>query len=198
MGKNLKTKIEDAIWAAKTLFDRNKVSGSSANLSFKHENKIYISGTNTCFGRLTENDFSEISMEGKHIGGITPSKELPLHRMIYNHKPTINSVIHIHSFYATLWSCLEHDNEFDIVPSYTPYLDMKLGKITLVEYAKPGSQELFDHFKSKLNEGNGYILKNHGPVVASKDILSAFYSIEELEESTKIAWHLRDENAKRL
>lgn len=195
MDISLKTKFEDAIWVAKSLFDRKKVSGSSANLSFKHNAKIFITGTNTCFGRLTEGDFAVISEDGTYISGAKPSKEFPLHSIMYKNKPHLNAVIHTHSFYSTLWSCLEHDNEKDIIPSYTPYLDMKLGKITLIPYGKPGSEELFREFNAGLNEGNGYILKSHGPVVGKEDLLSAFYCLEELEESAKIAWHLRNEKA---
>lgn len=192
MYNNVKTKIEEAIWIGNALFNRNKVSGSSANISFKHEGEVYISGTNTCFGRLKESDFAIVSIDGEHVGGAKPSKELRMHLMMYNNNPNINAVIHVHSFYATLWSCLEHENVFDIIPNYTPYLKMKLGQITLIEYGKPGSEELFEHFKNRLNEGNGYILKNHGPVVGGTDLLSAFYSLEELEESAKVAWHLKD------
>jgi len=186
-----KNKFLDAIWISDSLFNRNKVSGSSANISFKHEDKIYISGTNTCFGRLTQNDFSTISLEGEHIGGIKPSKELQMHLILYNNNPNTNAVIHVHSFYSTLWSCIEHEDVYDIIHSPTPYLEMKLGKITLVEYGKPGTEELFSNLKNRLNKGNGYILKNHGPIVAGTDLMSAFYSLEELEESTKIAWFLR-------
>lgn len=34
--------------------------------------------------------------------------------------------------------------------------------------------------------------KNHGPAVAGKTIMDALFSLEELEESARIAWELRD------
>lgn len=47
---NLDIKYKDGIWIARTLFERGKVTGSSANMSFLHEENIYItvSGTWTC------------------------------------------------------------------------------------------------------------------------------------------------------
>ncbi|WP_207740700.1 class II aldolase/adducin family protein [Alkalibacter mobilis] len=193
MGNELEKKKKDTIWVAKNLFQRNKVSGSSANISFRDGDKVYISATNTCFGTLEEEDFSVLDLDGKHLDGPKPSKEFPLHLFMYSKDSRNGAVIHTHSFYSTLWSCLKHEDKRDLIPSHTPYLDMKLGKITLVEYAAPGTKELFDNFCSAMNEGNGYLLKNHGPIVAAEDVLKAFYALEELEESSKIAWHLRNE-----
>jgi len=193
---NLDQKLKDAIWVGKVLFDRNKATGSSANLSFLHEDKIYITGSGTCFGNLTENDFAVVDLKGNQISGINPSKELPLHITLYENKPSIKAVIHTHSFYSTLWSCLEHENVTDVIPDYTPYLKMKLGTVGLIPYAKPGSKLLFKLFKDRVNDSDGYLLQNHGPVVGDKDLISAFYVLEELEESARIAWELRNENAR--
>lgn len=190
---SLEQKIREAIWIGKALFDSDKATGSSANLSFLHEGKIYITGSGTCFGNLTKDDFAVTSLEGEHLNGIRPSKELPLHKILYEKSITIQAVIHTHSFYSTLWSCLKHENEKDIIPEYTPYLRMKIGTIGLVPYGKPGSQKLFDYFTERVNDSDGYILQNHGPVVGDKDLMSAFYDIEELEESARIAWELRNE-----
>jgi ribulose-5-phosphate 4-epimerase/fuculose-1-phosphate aldolase len=193
---SLKRKLQDAIWIGKALFDRNKVSGSSANLSFLHEGNIYITGSGTCFGRLTEDDFAVTSMDGQHLSGIKPSKELPLHRILYENKPNVKAVIHTHSFYSTLWSCLKHGNERDIMPEYTPYLKMRIGTIGLIPYGKPGSEALFRHFGERVNHSDGYMLQNHGPVVGGEDLMSAFFNLEELEESARIAWELRNADAR--
>lgn len=183
-----------AEWIGKQLFGRNKVSGSSANMSFLYNEKIYITGSGTCFGNLTERSFAICDMTGRCLNEIPPSKELPIHLMMYlKDKSNVRAVIHTHSFYATLWSCLKHDeHETDVIPQYTPYLKMKLGKIVMVPYGKPGSEELFLNFKKSLTEDNGYLLSNHGPVVGGKTLMDAFYCLEELEESAHIAWELSE------
>lgn len=191
---DLDKKYEDAIWIAKSLFERGKVTGSSANMSFLHEENIYITGSGTSFGNLTEKDFSIVNMNGEHISCIKPSKELPLHKIYYEKRTSIKAVIHTHSFYSTLWSCLKHENVKDVIPTYTPYLKMKLGTVGLIPYAMPGSLSLFNLFAERINDSDGYILQNHGPVVGDKDLMSAFYCLEELEESARIAWELRKEN----
>lgn len=186
----LENKISQAIWIGKSLFDRNKVSGSSANMSFMHDNKIYITGSGTCFGNLSKEDFSVLSRDGEFISGKKPSKEFPLHKILYDNKDKVEAIIHTHSFYSTIWSTIKHENETDCVPNHTPYLAMKIGKIGLVDYAPPGSSELFGLFEKSVTKSDGFILKNHGPVVGHISLMEAFYALEELEESAKIAWHL--------
>lgn len=188
----IEQKTQDAIWVAKALFDRNKVSGSSANLSFRHEDWIYITGSGTCFGRLNTDSFSVMDLDGKHVYGIPPSKEAPMHLMLYRASTRVQAVVHTHSFYSTLWSCLQGIDPDDAIPSITPYLKMKVGRIALVPYAAPGSEQLFAHMQARLPAGDGYILQNHGPVITGSSIMDAFYGIEELEESARIAWTLRE------
>lgn len=190
MDRELQEKIETACWIGKSLFERNKVSGSSANMSFSHDGDIYITTSGSCFGTLTEGSFVSLhELEGKR----KPSKEFPLHRDLYEKKLDVGAVIHTHSFYSTLWSCLEHSNITDLVPSHTPYLRMRVGSIGLIPYAKPGSEALFQLFAQRIAHSDGYLLQNHGPVIAGKTLLEAFYGLEELEESLKIAWFLRNE-----
>lgn len=192
--KNDKEQIAEACWIAKSLFDRNKTSGSSANLSFLWNNRVYITASGQCFGRLTEDSFAITDLQGNVLNGKVPSKELPLHLAMYKKAGSeVSAVIHVHSFYATLWSCLSHvGKEMDVIPSYTPYLDMKLGKIRLVPYGKPGSEVLFEAFRENCGAENGYLLAHHGPVVGAKTLTEAFYGLEELEESARISWELRD------
>jgi len=75
---------------------------------------------------------------------------------------------------------------------------MRLGTVGLVPYAKPGSQELFGAFAQRLHRSDGFLLANHGPVVGGTDLFSAFYNLEELEESARVAWTLRGSGANRI
>jgi len=187
--------MDQAIWVAKSLFDRGKTSGSTANLSFRHQDGIYITGSGTCFGFLTPDSFALIDETGAHAGDIAPSKEYPLHTALYKQRPNIQAIIHTHSFYSVLWSCLPHENHQDVIPAYTPYLRMRLGSVCLVPYAPPGSEELFALFSERISNTNGYLLANHGPIAGGSDILSAFYALEEFEEGARIAWSLRNESS---
>jgi 3-dehydro-4-phosphotetronate decarboxylase len=194
MEQTLDQKIKDAIWVAKNLFQRGKATGSVANLSFLHEGKMYVTGTGTCFGNLKPEEFAVLDMDGIQYDETKPSKEWPLHLSVYKAKPDTGAVLHVHSTYSVLWSCLTDLNESDCMPDHTPYLKMKLGTVGLIPYEKPGSQELFHAFDKRVHASDGWLLSHHGPVVPGKSIMEAFFALEELEESAHIAWELRKLN----
>lgn len=186
----------EACEIAHSIFERNKTSGSSANMSFLYQGDVYITAGGSCFGDLTKDDFARTNMEGKVLNEKKPSKELPLHLILYKHGGAhVKAIIHTHSFYATLWSCLDHKGrEDDVIPAYTPYLQMKAGKIRLVSYQAPGSIELFEEFSRRVAKEQGYLLAHHGALMGAENLREAFYALEELEESARIAWELRKEN----
>lgn len=192
MDKELEQKLKTGIWIGKSLFERSKTAGSSANMSFLHDGRVYISESGSCFGTLTETQFAVLDMEGNCLSDNKPSKEWPLHLQVYKNRPETGAVLHTHGTYAVLWSFVPAENERDAIPAHTPYLKMKLGRVGLIPYEKPGSKELFDAFGVRVMESDGYLLKQHGAVVPGRNLMDAFFCLEELEESAKIAWMLRE------
>lgn len=75
----LQEKLDAAIWSAHTLFQKGLVSGSTGNISFLHEHRMYISRSGSCFGRLRQEDFAQVDMQGTILYG-KPSKEYPIDR----------------------------------------------------------------------------------------------------------------------
>lgn len=194
----LQKKYEDAIWVASSLFQRGKVSGSTGNISFLNEQKVYISASGSCFANLTKEDFSIVDLKSGKITGARPSKELTLHLIMYK-VPGINAIIHTHSFFSVLWSCIDDGSGYKTsLPVYTPYLEMKVGTVKFIPYMPPGSTELFDLFEKSSGKGLAYVLRNHGPIVGGNSLMEAFYNLEELEESSKLAFFLHDKKAYKL
>lgn len=189
MPDSLSEKLEAAVWAAHSLYDRGKTSGSSANLSFLHSGEAYITASGSCFGTLRPADFARLSLDGESLDGKQGSKEFALHKALYD-RGGVEAVLHTHSTYAAAWSCLTHPDPDSVIPPYTPYLEMKLGRVKLVPYGAPGSPDLFAKFRNAVCDANGYLLQNHGPLVCAKSIMDAYYAMEELEESARLAWML--------
>ena len=194
----LQEKLELSCWIAKTFFNRGMGSGTSGNFSFLHEGHLYITGSNTCFGMLKPEQFAKLDLSGNICNAVKPSKEWPLHLAAYENNPQTGAVIHIHSTYATLWSCLPHAEEADCVPDYTPYLKMKLGTVGLIPYAKPGSEALLQAFRNRMAFSDGWLLANHGLVTPGKTIMDAFSACEELEAACRIAWELRGVDTRKI
>lgn len=193
MERTLEQKLEQAVWAAHVLFERGTVKGNTGNISIRHGDKIYISASGTCFGTLKLSDFAVMDLEGNMLEK-KASKEWPLHLSVYRHKPDVNGVIHTHSTYAVLWGTQCVPGSVDVMPDFTPYLRMKLGTVSCVEYGMPGSEELFAAFEREVDRADGWLLFRHGTVVPGKTILDAFYAQEELEETARILWELQKRN----
>lgn len=58
--ESLQKKLELACWIAQQLFARKMGPGTTGNLSFLHEDKIYITAGGSCFGSLTPQDFAYV------------------------------------------------------------------------------------------------------------------------------------------
>lgn len=192
--QTLEEKKHQAVWIAHSLFERGKTSGTTANLSFREGELLWVTRSGSCFGTLTEEDLIPVRLNDGlplHPEGPKPSKELPLHQMLYQNDPDIEAVLHTHSPSAVLWSCLSCCRGRDVLPHLTPYLQMKLGAVAAVPYAAPGSPELFAQMRAALGPERGYLLSHHGPIVGGKSLMNAFEAMEELEQTAWLAWQLR-------
>jgi len=166
--------------------------GTAGNLSFLCDDKIYITSSGSCFGRLTPQDFAIVSSDGeaRTLNAVKPSKELPLHLMLYASCAETRAVIHVHSPYVVLYSVICPAVSRNIFKRYTPYLEMKAGTVASVPYAEPGSAELFAEFKKAVGAERAYLMKNHGTIVGGTSLMNAFEIVEELEQTARINWSL--------
>lgn len=178
---------EDMVRFAKSLFDRGYTAGSSGNISARCGDDWLITPTNSCLGFLDPARISKVNREGRHLSGDPPSKEVFLHQAFYETRPGTGAVVHLHSTYATLLSCLAETNPQNAIPPLTPYIIMRVGLVPLLPYVPPGDPEMGAMIRTLAGRHAGILLANHGPVVAGKDLASAVYAAEELEETAKLA-----------
>jgi 3-dehydro-4-phosphotetronate decarboxylase len=183
---------------ARSLFERGYSVGSAGNISAAVEDGILITPTNSCLGFLDPGRISKIDREGRHLSGDKPSKEVFLHQAFYETRPGTGAVVHLHSTYATALSCLNDVDPEDAIPPLTPYVVMRVGPVRLLPYARPGDPKLGDMIRALGGSHAAVLLANHGPVVAARDLKTAVYASEELEETAKLAVLLRGLRPRRL
>jgi ribulose-5-phosphate 4-epimerase/fuculose-1-phosphate aldolase len=170
----------------RSLFERGLTAGSSGNMSVKVEDGFLVTPTNSCLGYLDAARISKLDRDGKHIGGDAPTKELPLHFSFYEARPGAKAIVHLHSTYATLLSCLSDIDADDAIPPITPYVVMRVGKVPVVPYTKPGSPDVAPFIRDKAPTHAAILLGNHGPVVSGPSLEAAVFAAEELEETAKL------------
>jgi ribulose-5-phosphate 4-epimerase/fuculose-1-phosphate aldolase len=69
---------------------------------------------------------------------------------------------------------------------------MKIGRLPLVPYYRPGAPELADVVGRLAAKHPAILLANHGPVVAGTTLEAAVNAAEELEETARIFLLLKD------
>ena len=100
--------------------------------------------------------------------------------------------MHLHSTHSVALSMLPVVNEDNILPSFTPYSIMLLGKVKLLPFFVPGDPAMGEAIKGLAGKRSAVLLANHGPVVSGKDLESSVNAIEELEATAKLALILKD------
>jgi ribulose-5-phosphate 4-epimerase/fuculose-1-phosphate aldolase len=170
----------------KSLFDRGLTPGSSGNLSVRVADGWLFTPTNSCLGFLDADRLSRLDVDGRHIGGDAPTKELPLHFAFYESRPTARAVVHLHSTHATALSCLADVDPDDAIPPITPYVVMRVGRVPVVPYTRPGSADVAPLIRARAPDHPAILLGNHGPVVAGTTLESAVFAMEELEETARL------------
>jgi ribulose-5-phosphate 4-epimerase/fuculose-1-phosphate aldolase len=169
-----------------SLFSRGLTAGSSGNLSVRLEDGWLITPTNASLGRLDPGRIAKLDWNGKLLSGDPPSKESPLHLGMYQERPGANAVVHLHSTYSAAVSCLKGLSAESCIPPLTAYFVMKIGRLPLVPYHRPGDPNLGPAVRALAARNHAVLLANHGPVVSGVSLEAAIYAIEELEETAKL------------
>ncbi len=182
----------------RSLYERGYSHGSSGNISVRLTNGILISPTNACMGRLDPDRISLVGLDGKHISGDKPSKEAFLHLAMYQQRAGDHAVVHLHSTYSVAVSCLADVDPADVLPPVTAYYVMRVGKMPLVPYYPPGDAGLAAAVAHVASGARAMLLANHGPVVSGRDLETAVYATEELEQTARLFLLLRNESVRYL
>ncbi len=184
---------------AKSMFDRGLTGGSTGNISARlPDGGLLVSPTGTSFGRLDPARLSHFDKYGKLIGGDPPTKEMPLHSAFYDTRSTAGAVVHLHACHSVAWSMMPDSDEDNFLPPLTPYAIMKLGKVKLLPFFRPGDPAMGEAVRGLAGKRSAVMLANHGPVVAGKDVEAACNAIEELEDTARLAMMMRGIPARRL
>ena len=183
---------EEICRLALSIFDRGLTAGSSGNISVRLDDGWLVTPTNSSLGRLDPARLSRLDAEGRHVSGDAPSKEVVLHRAMYDERSTARAIVHLHATHSAALSCMDGLDCEDCIPPLTPYFVMKIGRLPLIPYYRPGDPELGTAIRRHACRHCAVLLANHGPVVAGTSLEAAVNAMEELEETAKLFLLLRN------
>ena len=180
------------------MYDRGLTVGSSGNISVRTEGGWLMTPTNSCLGRLDPARLAKVDKHGALLSGDKQTKESFLHLAMYAERPTAGAIVHLHSTHSVAVSCLADVDPAEPIPPITAYYVMKIGHLVLLPYYAPGDMTLANAVKEVAGKHHAILLANHGPIVAGKDLESAVYATEELEETARLFLLLRGNKLKIL
>ena len=191
----------------RSLFERGVVHASAGNISVRlpEAQGFLITPTDACLGFLEPDRLAHALVdEAPHAApssGPRASKTLALHRAIYAAEPMAHCVIHTHSTHLVALTLAGVWRTDAILPPITPYFVMKVGRVPLVPYHRPGDPAVA-HAVAALIESaraggvplRAVMLERLGPNVWHESPAAAMAALEELEETARL-WLLSGRNA---
>src|SRR5262245_1776184 len=190
---------EDICRFARSLFERGLTPGSSGNISARlPDGGWLVTPTNASLGFLDPARLSRLDADGRIVGGDAPTKEIPLHRALYESRAKAGAIVHLHSTHAVAVSMLPEIDPRAVLPPLTAYYLMRVGHTALVPYYRPGDPAVADAIRGLAGRYASVLLANHGPVVAGETLEAAVFAMEELEETARLTLLLRGLNPRHL
>lgn len=171
------------------LIEHRLTKGTSGNLSIfnRKEGLVAISPSGLDYFETAPEDVVVLDLSGKIIDGAwKPSSEWALHRIIYENRQDIDSVIHTHSPFCTVLSCLGWE-----LPAIHYMIALAGPTIRCAPYATFGTAELAHNTLTAMRERNAAFLANHGLLAAGADLANAFHIAEEIEFCAELYWRCK-------
>lgn len=177
--------IDKIVKTAHHIYEKGMIIGKAGNISIIDENKeyIYITASGTDFKSLAYEDVIKVKIDDltyTSMDNKSPSMETNLHIGVYKNRNDVNSVVHVHSPYATAFAfsnkrLYQQEGFGEITGEY----------IAEVEYFTPGSKKLAEHTSDALKNEDCVLLKDHGVITVGKDIDEATLLCEYIEGIAK-------------
>jgi ribulose-5-phosphate 4-epimerase/fuculose-1-phosphate aldolase len=193
------TELEAMCDAGRSFHARGLAFGSTGNLSVREGDTVWITPTGQSMRHSSVETLAAIGMDGAPLNGNKPSKEYPFHLRAYAAAGgRAKALVHLHSTWSVMLSCLDDLDEAAPLPVMTPYYLMRVAPLAVVAYFRPGSTELAEAIGEAAREHDCLLLRNHGLVCLGRSVNEAVDRAEELEETAKLYFLLRNEKVRML
>jgi 3-dehydro-4-phosphotetronate decarboxylase len=184
--------------AGASFYQRGYAFGSTGNLSLRDGERIWITPTGQSLQALAPEQLACIDLTAQIHNDNKPSKEFPFHLAIYQQRPEINAIVHLHSPKSVALSCLDSLDDAQPLPALTPYYFMRVAPLAVLPYFRPGSEKLAEAVKQAATQHNCMLLRNHGSICAGTTLSEAIDRTEELEATAELYFTLRGEQVRYL
>ena len=179
----------------RSLFERGYVHGTAGNISARLPDGggFLITPTDACLGMLEPAMLAWVDASGRQLAGAPASKTLALHRRIYDAEASAECVLHTHATNLVALTLAGVWRSDAVLPPITPYFVMKVGRVPLIAYRRPGDPAVADAVAQAMAEAQAagapiraVLCERLGPVVWHGSPEAAMATLEELEETARL------------
>ncbi len=175
--------------AGRAMIAQELTWGNAGNISARLDTKTFlISASGTRLGHLSETD---IVLYPDAARTRKPSKEVPMHRAVYETRPDVGAVLHGAPFYSTLVACSDLELPQGLFVEAMYYLE----RTASVPYFRPGSEALGEAVCEQAKTANVLLLKNHGVLVLDTTVADALMGLQVLEFACRMVVTARSAGA---
>lgn len=177
------------IRAAREMERRGLVVGSVGNISSRSRDRVLITPTMAAYGGMRQRDLVTTTMSGRVVRGRrNPSRELPLHLLVYERRPDVRAVVHTHSPFATAWSF----TGIPLEPGLEESIYFATGLLRCAPPAPAGSIDLAHRAADALGSSRAVLLGGHGVLAIGQEPADALLIARVVEHTAQVAWLMSD------
>lgn len=176
---------------SKRAFLRNLVGGTGGNMSARipGTDNVLITPSGVALADVEPETSLLVRLDGTILENplnLVPSKETGFHLAVYELRPDVGAIAHVHPAYATAYS-----REGKPLPMATITARMILKEVPAIESALPGSRELCEIIKGGIVRHPGVkalLMAEHGILALGPDIKAAYYLADLVENTAQVAF----------
>ena len=182
----------------RSLFERGYAHATAGNISVRlpADAGFLITPTDACLGLLEPATLAHVDLQGRQLDGAPASKTLALHRRIYAADADAHCVLHTHATELVAMTLAGVWRTDAVLPPLTPYFVMKVGRVPLMVYHRPGDPALVELVAQAIAQGQAagaplraVLCERLGPIVWQRTPREAMAVLEEFEETARL-WRL--------
>ena len=178
-------RLEGICDACARLHARNLLAAGDGNVSVRlADGRVAITPSGVGKARLKPSDMACLVMDGTVLSG-RPSTEKGMHLEIYRACPEARGIVHAHPPTAVAWT-LARPGLAELPSEALPELILAAGRIPVVPYARPGTEDLGRALLPFLPQHRILLLAHHGAVCWGEDLEEAYLGMERLEHIAQI------------
>ena len=173
----------DIVAVGRRLYERGLVAGAEGNISVRLDGaRVLATPSGAGKGCLDPGALVVTDRSGRRLAGDgKPSTELRMHLRIYELRPDVRAVVHAHPPTATGFAIAGLSFDDCVVPEIVS----TLGRVPLVPYGTPSTDELPDALAPFVAAHDALLLANHGAVTYGPRLESATHAMESLEQAAR-------------